>query len=156
MGEMSDVTVRSQHLEDQSDAIILSIEAKWIDQLKTGTLKWLMRKRIPASSKPKFVYLHAKAPVSAIFAKARIERLEMMPAGFAIDHSAQFAMTAAEVRSYLGGSPNVGVMKFGRVLGAKKNADLETLRRRLNYHPPQSFSFVSREAAGVIDGICGF
>lgn len=150
------IPMRPVNENDQASSFVLSIDAMWIEQLRAGTLLHLIRKRIPRQSSPNFVYLHAKSPVSAIVAKAGIQRLEEIPVSDALDLASELKMSCDSVKEYVGSSEKIGLLVFNCVTPAEKFGGIDVLRQHLDYHPPQSFSFVSDQASIIIDRICGF
>ena len=141
---------------DQVTSIVLSIDSKWVDPLASGRLLHLIRKRVPVLNPPRFVYLHAKSPVSAIVAKAELQQVTKVPVSEAVKLSGELGISANAIEKYAGQSSQIGLLVFKHVAPAHVPGRLATLREQLEYHPPQSFSFVSDEAAAVIDEICGF
>lgn len=141
---------------EQSNSIVLSIDSKWVDLLVSGRLLHLIRKRLPVLNPPRFVYLHAKSPLSAIVAKAEIQRVSKVPLSEAEKLADQLGISANAIEKYAGKASQIGLLVFKHVAPAREPGQLATLRERLEYHPPQSFSFVSDDASAIIDELCGF
>lgn len=153
---MHQIPVRPTDADDRSSAIILSFGAKWAAPIKTGSLKWVIRKRVPLAIKPEFVYFHVNAPVSVIIAKARVGTIEQVSSAFAVEYSQDLQMAKSDIRSYVGDASTIGLFRFDQINLASKAATLAELREVLEYFPPQSFSFVSKMAQPIIDRVCGF
>jgi len=150
------IPMRPINQSDQASSFVLAIDVMWIEQLLAGTLLHLIRKRIPRQSSPKFVYLHANSPVSAIVAKATIQRIEEITVSEALALANELKMSCGSVKEYVGSLDRMGLLVFSCVSPAEKFGSIDILRQHLDYHPPQSFSFVSDSASTIIDRICGF
>jgi predicted transcriptional regulator len=153
---MHQTSVRPADPDDRSNAIILSFGANWAAPIRTGSLTWVIRKRVPLAVKPEFVYFHVNAPVSVIIARGRVRAIEQVSSAFAVEHSQDLQMAESDVRSYVGDTSTIGLFRFDQIELASKAATLAHLREELEYFPPQSFSFVSRQALPIIDKVCGF
>jgi predicted transcriptional regulator len=154
--DMHQIPVRPADVDDRSNAMILSFGAKWAAPIKTGSLKWLIRKRVPLAIKPDTVYFHVNAPVSVIIAKGRVKIVEQASTAFVLEHSQDLQMAKAEILEYVGDAPMIGLFRFDYIELASKAATLADFRAELEYFPPQSFSYVSRKALPIIDRLCGF
>jgi len=153
---MYQIPVRPADANDRSNAIILSIGAKWAAPIRSGSLTWFIRKRVPLVTKPTFVYFHMTAPISAIIARGIVKSIEQVPSAFAVEHSQELQMTKHDICSYLGDASTIGLFQFELTELASRAATLADLRKELEYFPPQSYSSVSRDALSVIDKVCGF
>lgn len=153
---MHQIPVRPVDAGDRSNAIILSFGAKWAAPIRTCSLKWVIRKRVPAAINPDFVYFHVNAPVSAIIARGRVETIDQVPSAFAVEQSQNLQMAKSDIRAYVGDASTIGFFRFDQIELASKTASLADLREELIYFPPQSFSFISRQALPIIDRVCGF
>jgi predicted transcriptional regulator len=155
--DMSQVPVRPFDADDRSNAIILSLGAKWAEPIRTCSLKWIIRKRVPlAISKPEFVYFHVNYPVSEIIGRGRVGSIEHVSLAFAEEHSEDLQMDRKQIRSYVGEAGSIGLFRLKQIQLARKSATLSGMREMLEYYPPQSFSFVSKKALPIIDRMCGF
>ena len=153
---MHQIPVRPADANDRSNAIILSFGAKWAAPIRTGSLTWVIRKRVPLAIKPDFVYFHVNAPVSVIIARGTVGTIEQVSSAFAVEHSQNLQMSKSDIRSYVGDASTIGLFRFDQIVLASKAATLGDLREDLEYVPPQSFSFISRQALPIIDKVCGF
>jgi len=153
---MSVVAVRPGSLDDRSEAIILSIDSKWSVPLLSGSLQCVIRKRLPISSYPRFVYFHAKSPLSAIIGRAEIVEIRRAPLAFLLHSQVALQIDAERIESYVGNSTEAGWLKFRAMEATKRTVGLARLRSELEYFPPQSFAFVSRKSLPIIDEMCGF
>jgi len=153
---MNQIPVRPTDADDRSNAIILSFGAKWAGPIKTGSLKWVIRKRVPLAMGPEFVYFHVNAPISAIIARGRVRKIEQVSPAFVVEHSQNLQMSKNDILSYAGDASTIGLFRFDQIELASRAATLADLRQELEYFPPQSFSFVSRQALPIIDKVCGF
>ena len=111
---------------------------------------------MPILNPPRYVYLHAKSPVSAIVAKAELQQVTKVAVSEAVKLSGELGISANAIEKYAGQSHQIGLLVFKHVAPAHVPGRLATLRERIEYHPPQSYSFVSDETVAIIDEICGF
>ncbi len=150
------IPLRPADGDARASNLVLSIDSKWLDQIRAGTLLHLIRKRVPKGGVPKYVYLHAKSPISAIVAKAQLLNLVEVPLAEALGLAGKLQMTHGDISSYVGSSSTIGLLVFRGVALARDFGYTHVLREKIDYHPPQTFSFVSEDASNIIDRICGF
>ena len=153
---MTIIAVRPANPADLSGSAILSIDAKWAEAIRAGSLKWLVRKRVPLVSKPTHIYFHAKAPVSALIGRGIVSSIERVKSDFILRHASDLQMKPDELRDYIGPLKELGLIRFSQLEPARTSAPLAKIRKRLNYFAPQGFAFVSRSALPVVDELCGF
>ncbi len=141
---------------DRSDAIIVSFDSRWYDVIVSGTLSAVIRKRVPTSATPAWLYFHLNSPKSALCARARIETIEVATRAEVHAMHDALALSQTEIDSYCAGRQEIGLYKISGIELAKPPASLASLKRELEYAPPQSFLFLSLAAKNLINKACGF
>lgn len=142
--------------EDQSDGIVVSFGAEWHQPLRDQRFKAVIRKRVPKTMKPAWLYFHVNAPVSAICARARVLGVREMKAEDARRRAADLALSAAEVAAYVGADATIGWYELGPVLFPRKEIGISEMSSRMVYFPPQSFFILSRAGKAMLDEMAGF
>ncbi len=66
------IVAKASDVEEQSDGIVVSFGSEWYQPLCQRKFRAVIRKRIPKTLKPAWLYFHVNAPVSAICARAQI------------------------------------------------------------------------------------
>lgn len=140
----------------QSDSIVVSFASTWQQPLVKGAFKAVIRKRIPKTLKPKWLYFHINSPVAAICGRAEIQSFCELTIAQAKAISTELALSPTEIDTYAGGSQFIGCYKLGRIELAQPALTLSTIAEHMVYHAPQSFFILSNAAKTVIDKLAGF
>jgi hypothetical protein len=156
MSGQDKVLARARTDSAASDAIVVSFDFTWYQGLKTGAFQAVIRKKIPRSFRPRWLYFHVNSPKSAICARGEIRSVEEIDLLGAIDLRLPLQLEEKEIRGYLGGKGKVGLFRLGEIRLAAAERTSSELRERLVYHPPQSFFRLSQQGKKVIDSMCGF
>jgi predicted transcriptional regulator len=75
---MKRVALKSDSRSDASEAIVVSFDSRWFEQLRSGNIRLFLRKRGPRSTSTHWVYVYVAAPVSSIVGRFRIQRHEVV------------------------------------------------------------------------------
>lgn len=149
------VPAKATTVDDQSDAIVVSFGAKWHQPLLESKFNAVIRKRIPKTFTPKWLYFHINSPVSALCARARIIAIRLLTPTQARAKSKDLALSAAAVDAYAGGD-SVGCYELDHITLAGRELGSEELNRQMIYYPPQSFFIMSKAAKDIVDALAGF
>lgn len=141
---------------DRSDAVIVSFDAAWHEAIVARTLTAVIRKRIPTSIEPTWLYFHVNSPRSAIVARSRLENVGYVPITTARSMTSELGLNRSEVDEYCLNLSQVGLYRLAGIELASTPAAVDGLRRTLIYWPPQSFLFLSSSAKSIIDAECDF
>lgn len=156
LGNATRVVAKALDSESRSDAIVVSFDAEWYERLRAKRFSAVIRKRIPATLQPKWLYFHFNSPRSALSARARVLSVEMIDEAKALSMERQLDLTADRIRLYVRPNPEIGCYRLAGIELAKRDAALQELGKTLVYYPPQSFFVLSKAAKQIIDEICGF
>src|SRR3989442_302849 len=113
------ITAKAADTGDQSDAIVVSFGAEWHQPLCERKFKAVIRKRIPKTLNPAWLYFHVNAPVSAICARAPILALCDLKRDEALRRAADLALSPADITTYIGGDPTIGCYELGTITPAR-------------------------------------
>lgn len=138
-------------LENQGGAIVVSFEASWLDSIRKKLITRVIRKRVPKTNNPRFLYVYVNSPVGALVARAKISKLSAANIATALKHAKTLCLSPKEIKAYIGPANEVGMYQLESIQLASKPMTLHELRSAMTFHPPQSFFFLSREAQSVID-----
>src|SRR6266542_1219392 len=137
------IVAKASDVEEQSDGIVVSFGSEWYQPLCQRKFRAVIRKRIPKTLKPAWLYFHVNAPVSAICARAQIRAVRELKLDEAKKRAVDLALSTDEVNAYVAGDPTVGCYELGDIAIAKKEVTIAELTEHMVYHPPQSFFVLS-------------
>lgn len=141
---------------DRSDGVVVSFDAKWYEAIVAKAISLVIRKRIPTSYKPEWLYFHVNAPRSALCARARLTSVASMPTKLVRTLASELCLDSADIDEYCGNLEEVGAYRLGGIELAVVEVSVAELQRQLSYTPPQSFMFLSQRAKTIVDTACKF
>ena len=150
------MTLKATIHDEISDGIIISFYSKWEPLLASGAVHCVFRKRGPRKMIPRWIYVYAGIPIKAIVGRLLVEKIEVLSIEESMRHLTKGAITEEEFSRYAAGYKELFVFTVANYQAAKKAADLENLKNRYGYSPPQSFLVLSKEGKRRIDELCGF
>jgi predicted transcriptional regulator len=150
------INARAVTEQDRSEAIVVSFNKSWQNEILGGQISTIIRKRIPTTFKPTLLYFHLNSPISSIVGRARIVGMKFISSKEAISLQNDLHMPAPEITDYINGAATIGMYKIEQFETAKPFATCEAITKKLNYTPPQSFFILSKAALNAIDQLCGF
>jgi hypothetical protein len=152
--ELAFATAKNE--SERSDAIVVSFNHNWYEKIKKGSFSAIIRKRVPMSTEPKWLYFHVNSPISAICARAPIRSIRRVSRQSAQAHAGRLNMSELQVSDYIGTQDTVGLYEIGPVELASKIIAASKLATVLRYYAPQSFFILSSIAKAMIDQMGGF
>ena len=147
---------KSRSASDASDAVVVSFASKWNAQIGGDKFSVVLRKRVPVTIRPKWLYFHVNAPIGAIRARAHVEGVERIGLVRAIALSSQTALDEHAIRNYLVGTETVGAYFISKIEIAAHVARTKEINTVMVYYPPQSFFVLSVEGKKLLNKMCGF
>lgn len=141
---------------DMSDSILVSFKGHWEEVLLCESITGFIRKRLPRTVKPKWVYAYFGSPFSRVSIKVEVKSIEDVPVKTALGHAAGLHLSPDEIRHYCFGRAEIGLCLTGRLRPAKSKVTLQKLRSVLDFFPPQSFLILSKEAKATLDSLGRF
>jgi predicted transcriptional regulator len=142
--------------KDTSDSIIVSFESRWESIFYEKRLKGFIRKRLPKSLPPKFVYAYFGSPTCRIALRAKVLKIEEVPVNYVQSNAASLCISKDEIVDYCGTNPRIGLCTIGKIELARHPISLAKLKTRLAFFPPQSFLILSHHAKAEIDKLAAF
>ena len=139
---------------DRSDSVLVSFDSRWEQAIKKGGVKAFIRKRLPKTITPKWVYAYCGSPVAAILARFRINRIGEISSTEAVKLASRLSMSANDVAAYCRGRSIIGYCEVSKTQKSKKPMTLVSIRSLMSFHPPQSFIILSKDACEMIDTAC--
>jgi len=150
------IAAKAETIDEQSDGIVVSFASAWRQPLLKKKFKAVIRKRIPKTIKPRWLYFHINSPLGAICARSEIlSILELSPTQ-ARARAQEFALSAKAVDDYVSDDISIGCYELGQITTAIRDLTSEELNQHMTYHPPQSCLILSLTAKQLIDGLAGF
>lgn len=142
--------------DDRSDSIIVSFDSAWRQKVLGATFSAIIRKRVPVSIAPSWIYFHINAPFSEMRARARIKAVKTISKQDAIRSHKQIDLSVDEIKAYVGAASEIGAYSVAEFEIARNNITTRELQEQMIYSPPQSFLFLSHEGKAVVDQLCNF
>lgn len=142
--------------DDRSNSIVVSFDSAWRQKVLDATFSVIIRKRIPVSVNPSWIYFHINAPFSELCARAKIKSIRTISKQDAVELHKKMDLSVGEIRAYLGNATEVGAYSVADFEYASNNITTRALQDRMIYSPPQSFLFLSHEGKAVVDRLCDF
>ncbi|HOO93761.1 MAG TPA: hypothetical protein PKX94_09840 [Opitutales bacterium] len=105
---------------------------------------------------PSWIYVYVGTPTKAIIGRLPIQKMEFLPLNECIRHSAKGAITKDDLSKYASGYAELFVFTVAEYQAAKTAVELEYLKERYAYSPPQNFLVLSKQGKQALDELCGF
>jgi predicted transcriptional regulator len=150
------INAKAISVETRSDGIVVSFEHKWYPLIRDRAFSVVIRKRIPSSFTPKWLYFHVNSPRSSIVARASLRAVAEMSVNSTLDLANDIGLTRAEILAYVGDRQTIGVFRIRQIELARNEISKSILGQHMSYSPPQSFFILSRAAKSLVDQLCGF
>jgi predicted transcriptional regulator len=150
------IAAKAVRPEERSDSIVVSFGPDWLQPLQGRKFTAVIRKRVPKGARPKWIYFHINAPISALCGRAEIRSLDELAVGKVIKMGNELALSPAQIRSYTGTEPAVGCYRLGKIQFPQKPIKMSVLSSHMVYHAPQSFFILSRKGKAAIDKLGRF
>ena len=150
------ITAKAQTAVERSGAIVVSFGANWYQEIHPSSFSVIIRKRVPASDHPRWLYFHVNAPVGKICARATIESIRHLSLEEALALANEIDLTDKDIKTYVGNNEAIGAYFVSEIEMAQRQMSTSELQECAIYFPPQSFLFLSHDGKRVIDRKCGF
>lgn len=150
------IKAKADSLEGRSNAIVVSFDFGWLAKLKRGSFSWVLRKRIPTSITPEYLYFHINSPLSALTARARIFEARPITRQEALAEKSKLDLKESEILDYFDKSDSMGVYLLGDIDLFSLPISVAEIANHMVYNPPQSFFILSKDAVSILDRICKF
>ena len=142
--------------ESRSEAIVVSFGSEWYASLRGQRFTAVIRKRVPASTQPHWLYFHINSPKGAICARAEIRSVETIDRSRALQIKRELDLSEALILDYLGRRESIGCYQLGKIDYPGTEVTTGEIAAHMVYHPPQSFFVLSKNAKALLDRLCGF
>jgi len=136
---------------EESDAIVVSFGAESYQPLLDRRFRAVIRKRVPKTLRPKWIYVHINAPISAICARAEVLRIEQLQLKQVVEMARDLDMSSREIASYVSADAEVGCYFLGKIEFPREPITVSKTSEVMVYHAPQSFFVLSVAAKREID-----
>ncbi len=136
---------------DRSEDILVSFSSKWRDAIYNKEIKFVFRRRCPASFVPRRVYIYLASPHSEVvgfFTLMNLRRVSLSEAK-TLEHDAH--LTARELQDYFEGYDAVGCYAIKDTVLLLVPIRLTEIRQALRFYPPQSFVVASIVASDWLE-----
>ena len=156
MKSVSRILAKAVDPESRSEAIVVSFGSEWDESLRGKRFTAVIRKRVPASTQPRWLYFHINAPKSAICARAEILSVEMIDRSEALQIKRELDLSEERILKYFEGQESMGCYRLGKIVFSDGDVTTEQISAHMVYYPPQSFFVLSKDAKEILDRLCGF
>lgn len=150
------ISIKAKTQEQMSSAVLVSFADKWKYSIENRCIEMVIRKRVPNSYLPKWMYFHVNAPVGQICARAEISDIKKISLQDALEMRQKIGLSADEIEKYLGKDKYIGCYFLTKIETPRNICKSITLKNIMDYNPPQSFLYMSIEGKRIIDDICDF
>jgi predicted transcriptional regulator len=140
---------------EPSISVVVSFDARWLRPISAGRISLVLRKRVPQSALPEWMYIYVNSPASVLLGRARIKKILTVSLAEALKRQKELELTSDEIGAYLRGSATVGAYQLRRTEIADNPLRLNWLQQNMTFNPPQSFFFLASTAQAVIDKHAG-
>lgn len=110
-----------------------------------------IRKRLPVSIIPRFVYIYCKSPISSIIGKAEVSQIGFVPVSEALREGNRLSMTQDDIEKYCSGQESIGLCRLENLIRFSHPLNLVSICEKLDFTSPQSFVILSKQAVISID-----
>ena len=149
------IIAKAQHASEQSDSIVVSFSADWKAALYESRFTAVIRKRIPKTICPRWLYFHINSPVGGIAGRAKIDSCGDVTVEKLGGMTQDLALSLDDILSYLDGSSTIGCYELSEIELLKEPLMVKELLN-FKYHAPQSFFILSKRGKSRIDEAAGF
>lgn len=139
-----------------STVVVVSFDARWLEPIIKRQVRLVLRKRVPRSTSPHWMYVYINSPESVLMARARVKQVVSLSLRDAIERRNTSILTTEEINKYFGGAREIGAYELGDIQLASNPLQLMWLRKHMTFNPPQSFFFLAVKAQEFIDKNAGF
>ena len=172
---ISDYVIKIDHQGTKTDTFKISVStihesslgehgAEWIIVINIKSQKpWevtrtgILDKEVEIlPNKPLALVMKVNSPKGAICARAEIVFSGEVGQSEAMAARLELHLAEKEIRSYMAGSPKIGIYRLGSILFAEPERTSQEIGEQMIYHPPQSFFRLSAGAKELLDEMCGF
>jgi hypothetical protein len=116
------IAAKAADVQSRSDAIVVSFGSEWYDGLKDRKFSAVIRKRIPTSFMPRWLYFHINSPKSAICARAEILSMGEINNAQATRMTRTLDLSTDRIQAYLKSARTIGCYTLGKMhSGFKRN-----------------------------------
>jgi hypothetical protein len=150
------LSAKANNAEEQSDAVVVSFAAEWHKLIESKSFSAVIRKRIPRTIEPKWLYFHVNSPIGAICARAQIESCKEILIDEACAISISINLSPQHIRDYAEEHQKIGCYRLVKIFNAAQPVIQSQLSGHMKYHAPQSFFILSKAAKSIIDQLAGF
>jgi len=138
---MTVISAKAQGKDDRSDGVVVSFGAQWYPKLLNAAFSVIIRKRVPSSAHPKWLYFHINSPISKICGRAKITSIKTLTKSDAVAISASIDLSMVKILDYIGACNSINCYEISDIEIAQHKMSAEDSNFCLTYSPPQSFSF---------------
>ena len=133
--------------EDRSGDILVSFDPSWLNALRSGSIKYVLRRRYPKTFVPQQMYLYVGRPHSKLIGFARVLALRDVTHSQAALLERHTGLTTEQLNTYFGKYGKLGCYVLSSVTLYAEPLTYVQLREQSGFSPPQSFVALSRRAS---------
>jgi len=146
--------LKSKNNSDISDAIVVSFAHKSAQQLGKEEINYVFRKRGPTLFEPKWIYVYAGSPTSALVGRFPVLSTVKMTIPDCLALANFGAIEKSELKNYAANYSELFVFMVCKYEPFLKPYTRQRLLLEFGFTPPQSFTVLSTEGKKVVDCRC--
>lgn len=136
--------------------IVFSVKPEYSEKIISGKKTVELRRRFPASVPMGTIALiYATTPTQALTGLAEIEAvISDSPSAIWDEFSNEACIDRPDFETYFSGTSQATAIKLKRARRLRRQLELDELRERFNFEPPQSFLYVAPELRETLSYEC--
>ncbi len=150
------ISAKARTKDDRSDGVVVSFGAHWHGKLLDAAFSRIIRKRVPISNHPRWLYFYIKSPISKICGRAKIISIKKLTKEDVTASPERIGLSVTEILHYMGEEISIGCYDICDIQIAQYGVSAYDSKIELRYSPPQSFFFLSIEGKLELDRVCRF
>lgn len=137
-------------------AILLSVRPIYARALLAGTKTMEVRRRFPQQPEGTTVYLYSSTPDRAILGTLRLGAIDRPNADDVWRlYRHEIEIDKSALSSYLADRDSAAILRMSDPRLWEHSVSLDSLRRSLGIHPPQSFRYLNQEQVLALEQLRG-
>ena len=131
--------------------VVLSIKPQYSSLILEGRKTVELRRRFPGVPRGTLAFIYSTTPAQKMVGTAQIKKVLMKPIADIWSEFSQMAcIDKVEFDNYFNGLNDGYVLQFENIRSLNRTVDLQELRERFNFEPPQSFLYANSDLSEAL------
>lgn len=139
--------------KQSADAVLISIQTRFVRSILAGTKTFELRKKIPRSPVGRVLVVYSSGEDQAITAYGKVSGVTSgTPSAIWEKHNRQLGVSREEFEAYFKGSTTAHALHLDEVVPIPRRLTLSELRSDHGLEPPQSWRYLSQKLCRQLIG----